>query len=70
MPRPRGIPRYGLHKASGQARSIVGGSNVYLGAYRLAEKPRTVCSVIAERLQQGHGTHHYPPPVHSQALRF
>jgi hypothetical protein len=35
MPRTKGIPAYGLHKPTGQARVRIDGRDVYLGPPRL-----------------------------------
>ncbi len=52
MPRPKGIPAYKLHKASGQARVIIDGRHVYLGRYGSPESHEEYGRVIAENLQR------------------
>jgi hypothetical protein len=41
------VPSYGLHKASGQARIIVGGRTIYLGKYDSPESKEAYARWIA-----------------------
>ena len=48
MPRKSSVPSYRLHKASGQARTIVNGRHVYLGKYGSPESRIEYARVLAE----------------------
>lgn len=52
MPR-KSVPSYRLHKASGQARSIVDGKHVYLGKFNSPESRKRYARLLAE-LSQAH----------------
>lgn len=51
--RPKGLPSYRLHKASGQGRAIVGGRHIYLGPYGSPESHARFARLIAECVQIG-----------------
>jgi integrase len=53
MSRPKGLPSYRLHKASGQARAIVRGRHIYLGPYGSPESHERFARLIAEYVQVG-----------------
>jgi integrase len=48
MPRKSSVPSYRLHKASGQARTIVNGRHVYLGKYGSPESRQQYARILAE----------------------
>lgn len=48
MPRKSSVPSYRLHKASGQARTIVDGRHVYLGKYGSPESRQQYARILAE----------------------
>jgi len=48
MPRKSAVPSYRLHKASGQARTIVNGRHVYLGKYGSPESRQKYARILAE----------------------
>jgi integrase len=50
MPRKSQVPSYKLHKPSGQARVIIGGKHLYLGAFGSPESRQAYARLIAERL--------------------
>ncbi len=56
MPRRKGIPAYCEHRATGQARCIVDGRSVYLGAFGSDESKRKyrelVKRVTADRVKE------------------
>ena len=67
MPRKTQVPSYRLHKASGQARTIVNGRHVYLGKYGSPESRKEYARVLAE-----HSASPVVPtglPEHSAAAR-
>lgn len=43
-----GIPKYGYHKGSGQARVLIGGRHIYLGRYGSPESREAYARAIAE----------------------
>ncbi|MDZ4851287.1 MAG: hypothetical protein SGI77_18515 [Pirellulaceae bacterium] len=45
------VPSYRLHKASGQARTIINGKHVYLGKFNSAESRRKFARLLAESAQ-------------------
>ena len=47
------IPKYGLHKASGQARVVIGGRQYYLGRHGSAESRQLYDRLVAEWLTAG-----------------
>ncbi len=57
MSRPKGLPSYRLHKASGQARAIVGGRHVYMGPYGSPESHERFARLIAECVRGGGAPH-------------
>ncbi len=52
MPR-KSVPSYRLHKASGQARTIINGRHVYLGKYNSPESRQRYARLLAEMSQPG-----------------
>ncbi len=48
MPRKSSVPSYRLHKASGQARTIVNGRHVYLGKFGSPESRQQYARILAE----------------------
>lgn len=48
MPRKTSVPSYRLHKASGQARTIVNGRHVYLGKFGSPESRQKYARILAE----------------------
>ncbi len=52
MPR-KSVPSYRLHKASGQARTIIDGHHVYLGKYDSPESRQRYARLLAEMSQRG-----------------
>ena len=48
MPRKSSVPSYRLHKASGQARTIVNGRHIYLGKYGSPESREQYARILAE----------------------
>jgi integrase len=48
MPRKSSVPSYRLHKASGQARTIVDGRHIYLGKYGSPESRQQYARILAE----------------------
>ncbi len=48
MPRKTQVPSYRLHKASGQARTIVNGRHIYLGKYGSPEIRKEYAHILAE----------------------
>jgi integrase len=52
MSRSKGMPAYKLHKASGQARVIVGGRHIYLGPFGSPESHEEYARVIAASLKR------------------
>jgi len=52
MPRPKGIPAYRLHKASGPARVIIGGRHVAPGPHRSPESHVEYARVVAEYVRR------------------
>jgi len=50
MPKPKSIPKYGLHKKSGHARVLIDGKHVYLGPYGSPESREKYARLIAEHL--------------------
>ncbi|MDA0919238.1 MAG: recombinase XerD, partial [Planctomycetota bacterium] len=48
MPRKSPVPSYRLHKASGQARTIVNGRHIYLGKYGSPESRQQYARLLAE----------------------
>ena len=48
MPRKSSVPSYRLHKASGQARTIVNGRHIYLGKYGSPESRQQYARILAE----------------------
>ncbi len=46
-PRNSSIPKYGLHKPTGQARVVLNGRDYYLGKYGSAESRRKYDQLIA-----------------------
>jgi integrase len=48
MPRKSSVPSYRLHKASGQARTIVNGRHIYLGKFGSPESRQEYARVLAE----------------------
>lgn len=48
MPRKSAVPAYRLHKASGQARTIVNGRHIYLGKYGSPESRQQYARILAE----------------------
>ena len=55
VPRPKTVPTYALHKPSGQARVILDGRHIYLGAYESAASREKYARLIAERFVPGGG---------------
>lgn len=53
--KPR-VPKYGLHKPTGQARVVVGGRHVYLGRYGSPESRREYARLVAEHAAIGLAT--------------
>lgn len=53
MPRHKPIPKYGLHKPSGQARVLINGQHIYLGPYRAAESREKYLRLVAEASRPG-----------------
>jgi integrase len=51
MARPKGMPAYKLHKASGQARVIIDGHHHYLGAHGSPESHERYARLIADHLR-------------------
>ncbi len=49
MPRKKQVPRYTLHKTTGQARVIINGKHHYLGLHGSAESKERYASLIAEQ---------------------
>ena len=61
MARPRSpVPRYTLHKSSGQARVCFGGREIYLGVYGSPESRAEYARIVAE-LQAGSPAEVAPP---------
>lgn len=52
MPR-KSVPSYRLHKASGQARTIINGRHVYLGKFNSPESRQRYARLLAEMTQPG-----------------
>jgi integrase len=48
MPRKSSVPSYRLHKASGQARTIVNGRHIYLGKFGSPESREQYARILAE----------------------
>jgi integrase len=48
MPRKSSVPSYRLHKASGQARTIVNGRHIYLGKYGSPESREQYARILVE----------------------
>lgn len=48
MPRKSSVPSYRLHKASGQARTIVNGRHIYLGKFGSPESRQKYARILAE----------------------
>ena len=48
MPRKTSVPSYRLHKASGQARTIVNGRHIYLGKFGSTESRQQYARILAE----------------------
>lgn len=48
MPRKSSVPSFRLHKASGQARTIVNGRHVYLGKFGSPESRQRYARILAE----------------------
>jgi integrase len=53
MSRPKSIPAYKLHKASGQARVILAGRHIYLGPHGSPESHERYAQIVAEHLRRG-----------------
>ena len=53
MSRNNCVPKYGLHKATGQARVLFGGREMYLGPYDLLATRETYDRLVAEYLAAG-----------------
>jgi hypothetical protein len=53
--RPKRIPSYQLHKASGQARVILDGRHIYLGTYGSDDSRGAYARLIAEHFRPGGG---------------
>jgi hypothetical protein len=51
------VPAYCLHKASGQARTILGGRHFYLGRYGSAESREAYARLLAEAFRPGAAPH-------------
>ncbi len=49
MPQKKRVPRYTLHKTTGQARVILNGKHVYLGLYGSPESKERYAAAIAEQ---------------------
>ncbi|GAB5494999.1 MAG: hypothetical protein Phyf2KO_00790 [Phycisphaerales bacterium] len=54
------LPKYGFHKASGQARVLLSGREVYLGVHDSAESYEKYDRLIAEYLAEGHAIYFTP----------
>jgi site-specific recombinase XerD len=63
MPRPKGLPSYRLHKPSGQARAIVNGRHIYLGAYGSPESHERFAQLIAEQVHREPERSPTPPMI-------
>src|SRR5262249_57417136 len=50
MPRPKGIPAYGLHKPTGQARVRIDGKDVYLGPHGSEESRRKYEQIVRKMI--------------------
>ena len=48
MPRRKRVPKYGLHKSTGQARVVINDEHVYLGAYGSPQSREKYARLIAE----------------------
>ncbi len=64
--RPRKIPSYGRHKASGQAVVCINGRHVYLGKYGTPESYEKYHRLIAECFPKGQNLP--APPLPSRAI--
>jgi len=53
MPRPTHIPKYSLHKPSGQARVLIDGKHIYLGRHGSPESREQYLRRLAERHSAG-----------------
>jgi integrase len=61
MPRRKRVPKYSLHKASGQARAVIDGKHVYLGRYGSPESREAYARLIAERFYPANEEPFSPP---------
>jgi len=53
MPRKPNIPKYGLHKATGQGRTTINGKAFYFGPYEVEASYNRYKKLIAEYLAGG-----------------
>ncbi len=62
MSRPFRIPKYSLHKATGQARTVIRGKHFYLGAFGSPESREAYARLISEHSLAEKRSSGAPPP--------